>query len=83
MDLDSIKKIGILGAGTLGLRIGLRCALDGYEVCIYDISPKQIDAAQRTQLKLLGSLEKRQQISGEQSVAALDRLIFTTNKNQK
>jgi len=36
-ELKDIKNVLIIGSGTLGLRIALACALNGYKVVIYDI----------------------------------------------
>ena len=38
MNIDDIKKVLILGAGTMGQQIGLQCAMNGYEVVYYDLS---------------------------------------------
>ncbi|HPJ94498.1 MAG TPA: 3-hydroxyacyl-CoA dehydrogenase NAD-binding domain-containing protein, partial [Deltaproteobacteria bacterium] len=38
MKIEEIKKVLILGAGTMGQQIGLQCAIHGYEVVYYDLS---------------------------------------------
>lgn len=38
MELKDIKKVLILGAGTMGQQIGFVCAMHGYSVTLYDIS---------------------------------------------
>jgi 3-hydroxybutyryl-CoA dehydrogenase len=38
MDNSGIRNVLVLGAGTMGSRISLGCALNGYNVTIYDIS---------------------------------------------
>ncbi len=37
MDISEVKKILILGAGTMGQQIGLLCAFHKFDVVIYDI----------------------------------------------
>jgi 3-hydroxybutyryl-CoA dehydrogenase len=37
MEIKDIKKVLILGAGTMGQQIGLLCAMHGYNVTINDI----------------------------------------------
>ncbi len=64
--IDDIKTILVAGAGTLGLRIALRCALDGYQVRMFDINEQQLEAAQSMQSHLAKGLLKRQQITSEQ-----------------
>jgi 3-hydroxyacyl-CoA dehydrogenase len=38
MPIDEIKKVCVLGAGTMGSRISLECAVRGYETTVYDVS---------------------------------------------
>jgi 3-hydroxybutyryl-CoA dehydrogenase len=54
MKLEELKNIVVLGAGTMGSRISLGCALNGYNVIVYDVSE---DA--------LAGLEFRQQFMGQ------------------
>ena len=51
--LMDIKKILILGSGTLGLRIGLQAAISGFKVCIYDLNDEILTSANKVQGKLL------------------------------
>lgn len=72
-----IKNVCILGAGTLGTRIALQCAISGYQVRIYDIKVEAFESSQKLMSKILGHLEKSQLITPEKSKQALARLIFT------
>jgi len=56
--IKDIKNILILGSGTLGLRIGLACALNNYKVIIYDIHAKAFESAKNSQTNLLKILVK-------------------------
>lgn len=47
MGLKDIKKVLIIGAGTMGQQIGLQVALSGFDVVIYDLSEKILDNAQK------------------------------------
>jgi 3-hydroxybutyryl-CoA dehydrogenase len=38
MKIDELKTVLVLGAGTMGSRISLGCALHGYDVIVYDVS---------------------------------------------
>ncbi|RJP75266.1 MAG: 3-hydroxyacyl-CoA dehydrogenase [Candidatus Abyssobacteria bacterium SURF_17] len=38
MDISEVKRIAVIGAGTMGSRISLACALHGYDVIVHDIS---------------------------------------------
>jgi 3-hydroxybutyryl-CoA dehydrogenase len=42
MKIEDIKRVLIIGAGTMGQQIGFQCALHGYEVILYDIDPKAL-----------------------------------------
>jgi 3-hydroxybutyryl-CoA dehydrogenase len=48
-----IKSVLILGAGTLGSRIGLQAAISGYSVTIYDIHESALQQAQKVMDKVL------------------------------
>ncbi len=77
--IDDIKTVMIAGAGTLGLRIALRCALDGYVVKMFDINEQQLDAAQRMQTKLTRSFLKSGKITQEQADLVKSNLAVTND----
>lgn len=45
MKLSDIKRVLILGSGTMGRQIGFLCALHGYEVVLYDVSHEVLEEA--------------------------------------
>lgn len=47
METTGIKKVLILGAGTMGQQIGFVCAMHGYRVMLYDVSPEALEDALR------------------------------------
>ena len=77
MALADIKKVLIIGSGTLGLRIGLQSALSGFDTTIYDINEKAFDSARKIQASILKSLIDKKIITAEQSAEALQRIHFT------
>jgi 3-hydroxybutyryl-CoA dehydrogenase len=77
MTLADIKKVLILGSGTLGLRIGLQSALSGFDTTIYDINEKAFDSARKIQASILKSLVDKKIITPEKSAEALLRIHFT------
>lgn len=79
LKIDDIRNILILGAGTMGLRIGLQAALSGYAVNIYDINDKAFASAQKIQSAILKHLEKQGKITAEQAQQAVARIHFTTD----
>ena len=52
MKIEDIKRVLILGAGTMGQQIGLQCAMHGYDVVFYDLSQEILDKALRRIAKL-------------------------------
>jgi len=52
MELKDIKKVLILGAGTMGQQIGFVCAMHGYSVTLYDISDDILKDAMKRMEKL-------------------------------
>lgn len=80
--LKDIHNILILGSGTLGLRIGLACALNNYKVTIYDIDEKAFASAKKIQANLLKILVKAQTYTQKQADTALQNLQFTSNAQE-
>ncbi len=52
MNIEDIKRVLILGAGTMGQQIGFLCAMHGYDVVYYDLSQEILDKALRRIAKL-------------------------------
>lgn len=77
--LNDIKTILVAGAGTLGMRIALRCAFDGYRVNLYDISDSQLNTAESMQKHLTGKLLAAGSISAEQAHRAEQNMVRTTD----
>lgn len=79
VNIEQVKHILILGAGTMGLRIGLQAALSGYQTVIYDIDEKSFARAQKTQRDVLAMLGKQGKVTDEEGRDALARIRFTTD----
>jgi len=47
MELKEIKKILVVGGGTMGQQIGFQCAAHGYDVSMYDIDEAVLENARR------------------------------------
>ena len=45
MAIDDVRRVTIVGAGTMGQQIGFQCAGHGYDVVLYDIDPAVLEAA--------------------------------------
>ncbi len=75
--LRPIQTFGILGAGTLGWRIGLQAAISGYDVLMLDLSEEVLAKAVDFQHKLLEGLARRDAYA-DLDVAAVSARIKTT-----
>ena len=80
--IDDIRNVLIIGAGTLGLRIALRCAFDGYKVKMFDLSDAQIDKALAEQASLSSWFLKKGLIDVAQAERAKANLSTTSNLDQ-
>ncbi len=79
MKIDDIKRVLILGAGTMGQQIGLQCAMHGYEVVYYDISQDILDNAVRRVAKLASWYASIGRLTDEQFRQTLARITSTTD----
>lgn len=83
MKLDDIRKVLILGAGTMGQQIGFLCAWKGYEVVLYDISQDILDKALRGVEKLGTSwFVPLGRMTSEQLSQTMARITATTDPSE-
>lgn len=81
-ELKNIKKVLVLGSGTLGLRIALANALNGYQVTVYDINQKAFESAQKIQDELLQFLIDKGTVTKVQADSALQNQHFTIDPKE-
>jgi 3-hydroxybutyryl-CoA dehydrogenase len=79
MKVDDIKKVLMLGAGTMGQQISVPLSLAGFDIVIYDISEEALQKAMTRIPKILGGMVKWKKATQEQADAALKRISTTTN----
>jgi len=79
MTYKKIETFGILGAGTLGWKIGLQAAISGYKVLMYDISSEQLAKATAFQTKLAARLFNTGRIDKTTHDTALTRIKSTSD----
>lgn len=76
----TIKKVTVLGSGTMGHGIAQISAMKGYEVFIYDIDQKMLDKAMET---IRGSIDKhfvkKEKITKEEGDRIIARLRTSTS----
>lgn len=77
--MQEIKNVLILGAGTLGSRVGLQAAISNYSVTIYDIHENALQQSQRVIEKVLRYAVKTGMAKEEDKPSILARIKFTIN----
>ena len=82
MELKDIKKVLILGAGTMGQQIGFVCAMHEYNVTIYDISDDILKASMQRIEKLGASFfVPFGRITADQLKDIMGRITATSDPN--
>lgn len=74
----TIKKVGVIGAGTMGNGIAQVCAAAGLSVVLVDISAEALDRAMNTMAGSLDRLVRKDQLSEEQKEQTLARIRTST-----
>lgn len=80
--MQEIKNVLILGAGTLGSRIGLQAAISNYSVTVYDIHESALEQSLKVMHKVLKYAVKMGMIKEEDKPTVLARIKFTTNPQE-
>ena len=79
MDVKDIRRILILGGGTMGQQIGFQCAIHGCEVVVYDIQEDMLETAMTRIKRLAGKFVKRALLTADAADAAVARIEVTTD----
>jgi 3-hydroxybutyryl-CoA dehydrogenase len=78
--IEDIKNILIIGCGTLGLRIGLRFAMDGFNVRLYDLTEESLTRATTWQRSIVEKLIKKGVYTEGSSEDVMSRIETTTDR---
>ena len=79
MKINDIKKVLLLGAGTMGQQISIPCALAGFDVVIYDINEDALKKAMEGIPKIMAGMVLWKKATQEEADAALKRISTTTD----
>jgi 3-hydroxybutyryl-CoA dehydrogenase len=79
MNVDDIRKILVVGTGTMGQKIALQCARFGYEVVAYDAFSKSLENARVQIPALAAELVAQQKMTPNAADAALSRIRYTSS----
>lgn len=77
--VEDIKKVAVIGAGTMGSGIAQVVAANDYEVVLVDISEQSLERGLAGIEKSLGRLVKKEKISEDDAIATTGRIANTTN----
>jgi 3-hydroxybutyryl-CoA dehydrogenase len=79
MQLDDIRRILVVGAGTMGHQIALQCATHGYDVTLYDLNQPILNGARAQITSHLADMVSAGQLTEEQATQILARIATTTD----
>ncbi len=79
MKIDDVKKVLVLGAGTMGEQIAVQCAVHGFEVAVYDIKTDALETMTANMKKVLRKLAEGGITDSAGAEAALKRIRTTTD----
>ncbi len=77
-DMDSIERIGVIGAGTMGNGIAQACAMAGYEVVMRDIEQEYVDRGFDSIADSLSRFVRKERLSQDEADAVEGRVTGTT-----
>jgi 3-hydroxybutyryl-CoA dehydrogenase len=80
MKIENLNKLLIIGAGTLGTRIGLQASISGFQVNIYDIDAKALDRSKELGAYLVKHLNKNR--LQEVGPDVLERISWMQDKDK-
>jgi 3-hydroxybutyryl-CoA dehydrogenase len=79
--IDQIRRIAVIGSGTMGLGIAQVAAQAGYETLLYDVMEEAAVKGLKTIEENLRIAEEKKKISALQREETLSRLTITNNFN--
>jgi len=79
MQIEDVRRVAIVGAGTMGQQIGFQCAGHGYDVVIYDNDPSALEGARSGIEAYAEGLEAGGAITPELRASAQARIALTTD----
>ncbi|MBS4210889.1 MULTISPECIES: 3-hydroxyacyl-CoA dehydrogenase family protein [Neobacillus] len=74
-----IRKVGVVGAGTMGAQIAMVCALGGYTVTLQDVSAESLEKGRQILDEQMQKRVAKGRLTAETVEAAFSRIAFTTS----
>ncbi|MBA7692811.1 L-carnitine dehydrogenase [subsurface metagenome] len=79
MELTDIKKVGVVGAGTMGFGIAINFALWGYPVVMSDLSDEILKQSRKNVKSAMGLFVEEGLIARQQTDDTVSRITMTTD----
>jgi len=76
--IEEIRRVLVIGAGTMGQQIALQCAMHGYEVCLYDVEAEALPTAMEWVRRYAERLVDEERLTREAADAAVGRVRPTS-----
>lgn len=82
MKTDDIKKVVVIGSGTMGSGIAQLSSMAGYKTVLYDINENALKKAEKTIIKNLDGGIQRGKITEEQKEKSLEQISYTDKEKK-
>lgn len=82
MKIEEVRRVLVVGSGTMGQQIAFQCAMHGYEVILYDVSLEALDTATAKIKSYAAQLVGQERLKSDKATAALARISFTNNPEE-
>jgi 3-hydroxybutyryl-CoA dehydrogenase len=79
MQVQDVRRVAIVGAGTMGQQIAFQCAAHGYEVTIFDIAASALESALGRIDSYAEALAAHGEIDAQLRASAQTRISFTAD----
>jgi 3-hydroxybutyryl-CoA dehydrogenase len=77
--IEDLRRVLVVGAGTMGQEIGLQCAMRGYDVTLYDATEEALEGARSRHRAVLRDFVDNGRLSESFEEATLARITATTD----
>lgn len=77
-----MKKVAVIGAGTMGNQIAIQTAISGYDTCCYSRKEATVEKARKFSTDWFAKSVAKAKMTQEDSDAIQSRLCFTTDLEQ-
>lgn len=82
MNINDVRCVLIVGAGTMGQQIGVQCAMHGYDVTLYDVSSDALETAVARTRAFASQFVAKGRLTEEAADAMLARISTTVNPQE-